>query len=294
MAQYAFGDASQILYEAIWNEYCDWGVELAKIRLGDESLAPAEREATWWTLVEVARHVPAPAAPDHAVHHRGDLGAAAARRRRPGAADRGRLADRPRPRPPTRPPRPRSRRCSIWSGRSETPAPRPASSPRPGCRWTSYVPERLGRHVRAAPPGDRTALPGPAAAPRARPRSDSAGSGGRSVGHRRRDRGRGPARGQGRRPGGARPRPPGARAGRGRRGCWRAARARLANEAFVSKAPPSVVEGARARAAELEELVATAAGEAELGAGRAARADRDDSIGGTRARRTGRTIRTRC
>jgi valyl-tRNA synthetase len=52
MAGYAFGDASQILYEAIWNEYCDWGVELAKIRLADERLAPAEREATWWTLVE--------------------------------------------------------------------------------------------------------------------------------------------------------------------------------------------------------------------------------------------------
>ncbi len=52
MAQYAFGDASQSLYEAIWNEYCDWGVELAKIRLGDESLPAAEREATWWTLVE--------------------------------------------------------------------------------------------------------------------------------------------------------------------------------------------------------------------------------------------------
>ncbi len=52
MAQYAFGDASQILYEAIWNEYCDWGVELAKIRLGDEHLPTAEREATWWTLVE--------------------------------------------------------------------------------------------------------------------------------------------------------------------------------------------------------------------------------------------------
>jgi valyl-tRNA synthetase len=32
-------------------------------------------------------------------------------------------------------------------------------------------------------------------------------------------------------------------------------RARLANEAFTSKAPPAVVEGARARAAELEELV---------------------------------------
>ena len=53
MAAYTFGDASQILYEAIWNEYCDWAVELAKIRLGDERLTPAEREATWWTLVDV-------------------------------------------------------------------------------------------------------------------------------------------------------------------------------------------------------------------------------------------------
>ena len=53
MAQYGFGDASQILYEAIWNEYCDWGVELAKIRLGDERITAAEQEATWWTLVEV-------------------------------------------------------------------------------------------------------------------------------------------------------------------------------------------------------------------------------------------------
>jgi valyl-tRNA synthetase len=53
MAQYGFGDASQILYEALWNEYCDWGVELAKIRLGDDALSPAEREATWWTLVDV-------------------------------------------------------------------------------------------------------------------------------------------------------------------------------------------------------------------------------------------------
>ena len=52
MAQYAFGDVSQILYEAIWNEYCDWGVELAKVRLSDESLSSAAREATWWTLVD--------------------------------------------------------------------------------------------------------------------------------------------------------------------------------------------------------------------------------------------------
>jgi valyl-tRNA synthetase len=53
MHLYTFGDASQLLYEAIWNEYCDWAVELAKIRLNDESLSAAEREATWWTLVDV-------------------------------------------------------------------------------------------------------------------------------------------------------------------------------------------------------------------------------------------------
>ena len=53
MALYTFGDASQVLYEAVWNEYCDWAVELAKIRLADESLPPADREATWWTLVDV-------------------------------------------------------------------------------------------------------------------------------------------------------------------------------------------------------------------------------------------------
>jgi len=39
-------------------------------------------------------------------------------------------------------------------------------------------------------------------------------------------------------------------------GLLESARARLANEAFTSKAPPAVVEGARSRAAELAELVA--------------------------------------
>jgi valyl-tRNA synthetase len=38
-------------------------------------------------------------------------------------------------------------------------------------------------------------------------------------------------------------------------GLLASARARLANEAFTSKAPPAVVEGAQARATELEELV---------------------------------------
>ena len=53
MADYAFGEVTRILYDAIWNEFCDWGVELAKVHLGDTSLDEATRETTWWTLVEV-------------------------------------------------------------------------------------------------------------------------------------------------------------------------------------------------------------------------------------------------
>ena len=52
MADYAFGEVTRLLYDAIWNEFCDWGVELAKVRLADASLSDDVREATWWTLVE--------------------------------------------------------------------------------------------------------------------------------------------------------------------------------------------------------------------------------------------------
>jgi valyl-tRNA synthetase len=51
MTDYAFSEVTRLLYDAIWSEYCDWGLELAKVRLADESLDPATREATWWTLV---------------------------------------------------------------------------------------------------------------------------------------------------------------------------------------------------------------------------------------------------
>ncbi len=53
MADHAYGEVTRLLYEAIWSEYCDWGLEFAKVRLGDASLDDAAREATWWTLVEV-------------------------------------------------------------------------------------------------------------------------------------------------------------------------------------------------------------------------------------------------
>jgi valyl-tRNA synthetase len=47
-----YGEVSRLLYEAIWSRFCDWGIELAKVRLGDASLPDADRAATWWTLVE--------------------------------------------------------------------------------------------------------------------------------------------------------------------------------------------------------------------------------------------------
>jgi valyl-tRNA synthetase len=51
MTDFAFGEVTRLLYDAIWGEFCDWGVELAKVRLADESLVLDVREATWWSLV---------------------------------------------------------------------------------------------------------------------------------------------------------------------------------------------------------------------------------------------------
>jgi valyl-tRNA synthetase len=52
MTDYAFAEVTRELYDGIWSEFCDWGLELAKVRLADESLPAEVREATWWTLVE--------------------------------------------------------------------------------------------------------------------------------------------------------------------------------------------------------------------------------------------------
>jgi valyl-tRNA synthetase len=51
IADYNFGEVTRALYDGIWSEFCDWGLELAKVRLADRSLSDEAREATWWTLV---------------------------------------------------------------------------------------------------------------------------------------------------------------------------------------------------------------------------------------------------
>ena len=52
MTDFQFAEVTRALYDGIWSEFCDWGLELAKVRLADDSLDDATREATWWTLVE--------------------------------------------------------------------------------------------------------------------------------------------------------------------------------------------------------------------------------------------------
>jgi len=52
IGEYQLAEVTRALYDGIWSEFCDWGLELAKVRLADESLPAATREATWWTLVE--------------------------------------------------------------------------------------------------------------------------------------------------------------------------------------------------------------------------------------------------
>ncbi|MBL6824051.1 MAG: class I tRNA ligase family protein, partial [Luminiphilus sp.] len=57
LEQYRFDHAAQTLYDFVWNEYCDWYLELSKPVLWDDS-APSElRQGTLKTLLEVLETV---------------------------------------------------------------------------------------------------------------------------------------------------------------------------------------------------------------------------------------------
>ena len=70
--QYELGLAAAKLNDFIWENFCDWYIEIAKTRLqtGDENVQKV--------LVLCAERRNAAAAPVHAVHHRDHLAGAAA------------------------------------------------------------------------------------------------------------------------------------------------------------------------------------------------------------------------
>jgi valyl-tRNA synthetase len=53
LAQYRFDLLAQTLYDFVWNIYCDWYLELAKVTLNNEAYSEAEKAGTRYTLVHV-------------------------------------------------------------------------------------------------------------------------------------------------------------------------------------------------------------------------------------------------
>lgn len=252
MAEHAFGEVTRTLYEAIWNEYCDWGLEFAKVRLADEGLSPEAREATWWTLVEVLDtylrllHPVMPFVTEAlwaAIPHRAtdpDLLIVA---RWPGVGERDRAAESEVEAVVEliRAVRNARSEAQLESGawlRLEVAVPQGLGETfealRPAIeRLTRARPleRRLTRDALTADPAALTVIAGDLEA-RILPAGSGLDPAAAALEQARLERELGEAEG------------------------WlAAARARLTNDAFVAKAPAAVVEGARAREAELAEQV---------------------------------------
>ena len=71
MDKYELGIALQKVYDFIWEEFCDWYIEMVKPRLWTEE--DSTKAAALWTLKTVLINVLEAAASVYAVHHRGNL-----------------------------------------------------------------------------------------------------------------------------------------------------------------------------------------------------------------------------
>ncbi|HEX5590444.1 MAG TPA: valine--tRNA ligase [Candidatus Limnocylindrales bacterium] len=254
MAELQFAEVTRTLYDGIWSEFCDWGLELAKVRLGDASLADDDRAATWWTLVEALDtylrllHPVMPfvteelwAAIPHAADDPDLLIVAdwptPGRRDATADAELGAIVELV-----------RAIRNARAAAGIEAAARLPIDLVVPDALGESYdalapAIERLTRarplrrhrshaELEAAAPSGLAVIAGEI---EARVGIDAAGGVDEALPSRERDRL--------------------AKELAEAEGFLAAARARLANDAFTSKAPPAVVEGARAREAELAETV---------------------------------------
>ncbi|MZP30164.1 valine--tRNA ligase [Heliobacterium undosum] len=57
LEQYDLGEAARLIYEFLWNEYCDWYIELAKPRLYGKEVGVADAAASRQTAQKVLTHV---------------------------------------------------------------------------------------------------------------------------------------------------------------------------------------------------------------------------------------------
>jgi valyl-tRNA synthetase len=255
LAEYAIPEVTRTLYNAIWNEFCDWGLELAKVRLADESLDPADREATWWTLastLDIYVRLLHPVMPFvtealwSALPHREDDPELLIVASWPQPGSRDRSAERDVGAVVDLVQRIRNARAEA---RIEAATWLPVDVAVPGAAADAFavLAPAIGRLARARPLSVATSPDG------VRPAGplDLAIVGG-GVEAVIRVAGEGVAREGGGSMDRARLEKELADAER----FLDSARARLANEAFTSKAPPAVVDGARAREAELAETVA--------------------------------------
>ena len=71
MDKYELGIAVQKVYDFIWEEFCDWYIEMVKPRLWSEK--DTTKAAALWTLKTVLIQCLETAASIYAVHHRGNL-----------------------------------------------------------------------------------------------------------------------------------------------------------------------------------------------------------------------------